>query len=212
MCEQRARRARDNNNSEKFPMKMASMQDLALTHLTTPTMKSKVVGLVAMGLLASLGAAGTVQAQIPVPVGSSSATVSVLVAGGLTNPRGLAFGPRGTLYVSEGGYPTGTLTTAPTNDFGNCSTGINGPGVYSGSPTGSRISKVDSNGTVTTFVDNLPSSEAGGLASGVADIAFIGDTMYGILASAGCSHGVPSIPNGVFRVKADHTWKIIANL
>ena len=36
--------------------------------------------------------------------------------------------------------------------------------------------------------------------------------MYGILASAGCSHGVPSIPNGVFRVKKDHTWTMIANL
>jgi len=165
-----------------------------------------------IGLLAALSAAGTAQAQIPVPVGSSSAIVSVFVPGGLTNPRGLAFGPRGTLYVSEGGYPTGHLTTAPTDDFGNCSTGINGPGVYSGSRKGSRISKVDTNGTVTTFVDNLPSSEAGGLASGVADIAFIGNTMYGILASAGCSHGVPSIPNGVFRVKADHTWKIIADL
>jgi hypothetical protein len=30
--------------------------------------------------------------------------------------------------------------------------------------------------------------EMGGLASGVADVAFIGDTMYAIFAGAGCSH------------------------
>jgi hypothetical protein len=192
-------------------MNMPSMQELAPTGPATPGTKLKIVR-VAVGLLAALGAAGTVQAQIPAPVGSSSAIVSVLVPGGLTNPRGLKFGPHGTLYVTEGGYPTGTITAAPTGDFGNCTAGLNGPGQYYGSPTGSRISKVDTNGTVTTYVDNLPSSQAEGLASGVADIAFIGDTMYGVLASAGCSHGVPSIPNGIFRVKKDHSWKIIADL
>ncbi len=138
--------------------------------------------------------------------------VSVFVPGGLVNPRGLKFGPHGALYVTEGGYPTGNVIAAPTGDFGNCTAGLNGPGQYYGSRKGSRISKVDSNGTVTTYVDNLPSSQAEGLASGVGDIAFIGDTMYGVLAGAGCSHGVPSIPNGVFRVKSDHTWKIIADL
>ena len=38
------------------------------------------------------------------------------------------------------------------------------------------------NGNVTTFVDNLPSDEIAGLDSGVADVAFIGNTMYAILA------------------------------
>ena len=164
-----------------------------------------------MGLLA-LAAAGATQAQIPTPTGSSSAIVSVFVPGGLTNPRGLKFGPHGTLYVTEGGYPTGNVTAAPSGDFGNCTAGLNGPGQYYGSRKGSRISKVDTNGTVSTYVDNLPSSQAGGLASGVADIAFIGDTMYGVLASAGCSHGVPSIPNGIFKVKKDHSWKMVADL
>lgn len=193
-------------------MKMSPMQDRASACSATPDTKSKVVSWVATGLLAALAVAGSAQAQVPAPTGSSSALVSVFVPGGLTNPRGLKFGPRGTLYVSEGGYPTGHIIAAPTNDFGNCTAGLNGPGQYYGSRKGSRISKVDTNGTVTTYVDNLPSSQAGGLGSGVADIAFIGNTMYGILASAGCSHGVPSIPNGVFRVKKDHTWTMIANL
>jgi hypothetical protein len=193
-------------------MKVSPMLELARSGPTPTGSGSKVSGWVAIGLLAAAGAAGIAPAQVPAPMGSSSAIVSVFVPSGLTNPRGLKFGPHGTLYVTEGGYPTGTVTAAPTGDFGNCTAGLNGPGQYYGSPTGSRISKVDTNGTVTTYVDNLPSSQAGGLASGVADIAFIGGTMYGVLASAGCSHGVPSIPNGVFRVKSDHTWKIIANL
>jgi hypothetical protein len=64
----------------------------------------------------------------------------------------------------------------------------------------------------SAFVDNLPSSEAGGLASGVADIAFIGNTMYAILGGAGCSHGAPSIPNAVIRINPDHRPTIIADL
>jgi hypothetical protein len=51
----------------------------------------------------------------------------------------------------------------------------------------------------------------------VADVAFIGNTMYAILAGAGCSHGVfispgVPIPNGVIRINPDHTWTMIANL
>ncbi|MGH9727522.1 MAG: ScyD/ScyE family protein [Candidatus Acidiferrales bacterium] len=140
-----------------------------------------------------------------------SVNVSIF-ATGLNNPRGLKFGPDGYLYVAEGGYPSGVQTEAPAGLGGDCSAGGNGPGDYYGSTTGSRISKIDAHGNVTTYVDNLPSSEAGGLASGVADVAFIGKTMYAVLAGAGCSHGVPSIPNGVIRVNPDHSWTMIADL
>ena len=140
-----------------------------------------------------------------------SVSVSVF-AMGLNNPRGLKFGQDGNLYVAEGGFPSGTLTEAPAGLGGNCSAGAGGPGNYFGSTTGSRISRIDANGNVTTFVDNLPSDEVAGLASGVADIAFIGNTMYAILAGAGCSHGVPSIPNGVIRINPDRSWTMIADL
>src|SRR5205814_93810 len=68
----------------------------------------------------------------------------------------------------------------------------------------------------TTVADNIPSSQTnpgiGSLVSGVADVAFVDGNLYGILAGAGCSHGVPSIPNGVIRVHRDGSWTLIADL
>jgi hypothetical protein len=81
---------------------------------------------------------------------------------------------------------------------------------------GGRISKVDTHGTVSTVVDALPSSSTspalGSLVGGVSSVAFIGHKLYGLLAGAGCSHGVPTVPNGVFRVGPGTSWTLIANL
>jgi hypothetical protein len=48
--------------------------------------------------------------------------------------------------------------------------------------------------------------------SGVGDIAFVGERMFALLAGAGCSHGVPSIPNGVIRIGEKGQRTMIANL
>ena len=158
------------------------------------------------------GALLNARAAANTPSHSTASATATVFATGLVNPRGLTFGPDGKLYVAEGGYPVPPTTAAPAGLGGLCSAGGGGPGEYFGSTTGSRISRIDAKGNVKTFVDGLPSSEAGGLASGVADVAFVGHRLYAVLSGAGCSHGVPSIPNGVIRINPDRSWTMIANL
>jgi hypothetical protein len=126
---------------------------------------------------------------------------SAIFATGLNNPRGLRFGPDGALYVAEGGLG-GTHSTV-----GQCQQVPAPIGPYTGDFS-ARISRVDWRGTRTTVVDHLPSSQtspaSGSLISGVADVSFIGHTLYGLLSGAGCSHGVPEVPNGILRVDLEH--------
>ena len=149
----------------------------------------------------------------PGPKKKGPANVSVF-ATGFNNPRGLTFGPDGNLYVAEGGLGGSDSTV------GQCTQASGAAAPYLGSTNnpvlGGRISKVSPAGAVSTVVDSLPSSQTsaalGNLVSGVSSVAFIGNQLYGLLAGAGCSHGVPTVPNGVIKVGPGSTWSMLADL
>lgn len=144
--------------------------------------------------------------------GTTMVATSKVFATGFNDPRGLKFGPDGYLYVAEGGTGGTHVSTGCMQVPG----GPEGPGPDTGNDSTSRISRVDRQGTRTTYVDYLPSSMtspgSGSGISGVADVSFIGNDMYAVFGGAGCSHGVPNIPNAVIKINHDRTWKIIANL
>jgi hypothetical protein len=136
---------------------------------------------------------------------SPAGTVTVF-ATGLEYPRGLKFGPDGYLYVAEAGSG-GTMSTD-----GICDQVIPPVGPYLGGFT-SRISKVASDGTVTTVAENLPSGvSAVGDVLGIAGVAFIRGTLYALSSGGGCSHGFANDDAAILRVNSDGTTNSIADL
>lgn len=135
-------------------------------------------------------------------------TVSVF-ATGFNNPRGLKFGPDCHLYVAEAGLGGTTNTEKICPEI---QPGAAAGGPFLGSPTGGRISRVNSKGERTTLTENLPTTiSTDGTILGVADVAFIGHKLYALLW-AGCSHGVPEVPNGIVRINYDGSHTVIADI
>lgn len=169
-------------------------------------------GITAIAGLLSMSTGLRAQAQGMAAAAIGPGVVVSVFATGLNNPRNLKFGPDQQLYVAEGGIGGADSTV------GQCVQVAPATGPYTGSPRGSRISRINANGYRQTVVDDIPSSQTapalGSLVSGVADIAFIDGTMYALLAGGGCSHGVAGtkFDNGVARINPDGTWTLIADL
>jgi len=120
-------------------------------------------------------------------------------ASGLNDPRGLAFGPDGHLYVAEAG-----AGGASTSTVGLCDQVLSiGPIV--GGFTG-RIVEIAPNGSVGVVASGLPSSEAipqiGGDKLGVSGLAFIGNELLALTGGGGCSHGhvEPMSNNAILKI------------
>lgn len=149
-----------------------------------------------------------------IPLGSDRVTQAAslpltptVVATGLENPRGTAFGPDGRLYIAEGGLGGSQMTTTD-----QCAQ-VPEVGPYSGGFT-ARVSAVNvTTGVRSTIVDNLPSSQTtaatGGFVSGVADVAFLHRTLYALIAGAGCSHGLAGTYNSIDRVSGGIATPIV---
>jgi hypothetical protein len=140
-----------------------------------------------------------------------------VIATGLDGPRGLKFGPDGALYVAEAGRG-GNLLSSDLDCPGTPPQVPPPVGPYHGGPS-ARISKITRTGQtwqVTTVVDGLPSGTSSlpsGDTNGVADVAFVGNTLYALLGGGGCSHGNPDVPNSVIKVDVQHgTWSQVADL
>lgn len=144
---------------------------------------SSTLALLAAGLFA-----GSSIAQAPLP---ANATV---YASGLEGPRGLAFGPDGTLYVAEAGAG-GTSSTA-----GQCRQVPAPQGPNRGGLT-ARISSVDRSGARKTVVSGLPSTvDNQGSVVGVASLVFGNGSLYALVSGGGCAHGNPNFPASVLQI------------
>ena len=155
-------------------------------------------------LAAATGAANTPLAHAQLPVPASNGTV---IASGLNGPRGLTFGPDGSLYIAEAGSG-GTNATV-----GSCAQTPPPIGPYHGGTT-ATIARLTSGGKLETLATGLPSSVAAqGDVQGIADVTFLDGKLYALVAGGGCSHGNPTLPNGIVQVNLKNgKWNYITDL
>jgi hypothetical protein len=139
----------------------------------------RVLTMCATAVVAALCGAGVAASSA-----LANGTVTV-VASGLDNPRGLAMGPGGGLYVAEAGH--GGSECIPPSAPGGSATCI---GFTSG------ISEIDTSGVVHKVVSGLFSTAGpdGSAATGVDGISLLGDgTVFAI--ETGASDFIPDGPN-----------------
>ena len=140
---------------------------------------------------------------------ASSGPSVTTYATGLTNPRGLTFGPDGSLYVAEAG--TGG-EQRPADIDPNCPVLVNIFSPYTAGYTG-RVTRVLADGTRETVADNLPSmTDVSGASYGPTDVAFIGGALYVLIEMGGCSHALPDDLPAILRVNPDGSTSSVANL
>jgi len=165
-----------------------------------PVVRSFVVFLL---LALGLGPA-VVQAQEATPVANGVAPLE-MVASGLTNPRGMTWGADGTLFVAL----AGSGGTNPATEDAPTTQAI---GPFHGGPTAAVVS-IGSDQCPVLVAGNLPSSMSGmGDVLGADDVAILGDQLYAAVDGGGAVHGNADAPSGVYRILADGTHELVADL
>ncbi len=147
----------------------------------------------------------TASARKPAPSGPSVTTYAT----GLTNPRGLTFGPDGHLYVAEAGVGGGQT---PADIDPGCPVDVNIFSPFTAGYSG-RVIRVQPDGTTETVADGLPSvTDATGVSFGPTDVAFMDGTLYVLIELGGCSHALPEDLPAILRVNPDGSTDNVANL
>ncbi len=135
-------------------------------HPDNPEDSQVLLGLLGSELLELRGDDG------PPPAGEA-------IVEGLTNPRGIAFGPDGMIYAIDSGMPTEDCFMAPPPGGGD-------PVEVCYGYTSSVIAIDPESGTTTTVVSGLPEVNAGGEGGTVQDVAVGADgTIYGVIGYGG---------------------------
>jgi sugar lactone lactonase YvrE len=122
----------------------------------------------------------------------------------LTNPRGFTWGEDGTLYVALAGTGGPNLPT-------EAAAGIEAFLGFYGGPSASIV-RIEA-GCPVTVADGLPSyiDGTGGIV-GVSDVATLGGQLYGTVDGGGPVHGNPEQPAGLYRINADGTFALVADM
>jgi hypothetical protein len=144
-----------------------------------------------------------VAAQEATPAGEQTSGLTV-VASGLTNPRGFIWGADGALWVAQAGNGGTNPATeeAPTTEA---------IGPWNGGPSAS-VARIEAECPVLV-AGGLPSAvdRMGGVL-GAEDLAVLGGQLYASVDGGGPVHGNAAQPSGVYRILADGTTELVADL
>jgi hypothetical protein len=158
-----------------------------------------------LAVVLTTGAPLAVTAQDATPGASPVAGAPPVVASGLTNPRGMTWGADGTLFVALAG-----------NGGTNPAVGEPLPpplGPAAGGGPSAAVAQIGPDGCPVAVATGLPSSlDQLGSVVGVADVAILGDQLYALVAGGGGSHGNPDEPAGLYRIQADGSFELVADL
>jgi hypothetical protein len=144
------------------------------------------------------------RAQEATPEAAAGPADLEIVAAGLTNPRGFTWAEDGTLYVALAGTGGSNLPTEEAD-------GIEEFLGYYGGPS-AAVARIQ-DGCPVTVADGLPSFVDGiGAVNGVSDVAILGDQLYATVDGGGAVHGNPDQPAGLYRINADGTFEVVADL